>query len=175
MRSVNFRALAFAVLFLLAGKALAQSYTGVNIGGDTGSTQTAAGGYDLRSSGRDIGGASDQFQFAYQQRTGDFDVKVRVEDVTITDAFVQAGLVARGALDANAPFAGVFSSSAQVSAFFEHRQTAGANSAILVPTREFPANYPQMFLRLRRVGNNFTGYGSFDGQTWQQLGSASVT
>jgi hypothetical protein len=175
MRSVNIRALSFVFLFLLAGESLAQVYTGVNIGGDTGSTQAATGGHDLRSAGRDIGGNSDQFHFAYQQRTGDFDVKVRVEDVTITDAFVQAGLVARGGLDANAAFAGVFSSSAQVSAFLEHRQTAGGNSSIIAPPREFPANYPQMFLRLRRVGNTFTGYGSFDGQSWQQLGSASVT
>src|SRR5687767_14767046 len=175
MTRVKIRALALTVLFLFAGRSWAQIYTGVNIGGDTGSTQTATGGHDLRSSGRDIGGASDQFHFAYQQRTGDFDVKVRVEDVTITDAFLQAGLVARGALDANAPFAGVFSSSAQISAFLEHRQTAGANSTIVAPPREFPANYPQMFLRLRRVGNTFTGYGSFDGQSWQQLGSAAVT
>ena len=175
MRSVNIQALAFSVLFLLAGKSLGQSYTGINVGGDTGSTQTATGGHDLRSSGRDIGGNSDQFHFAYQQRTGDFDVKVRVADVTITDAFVQAGLVARGALDANAPFAGVFSSSAQISAFFEHRQNSGGNAAIIAPPLEFSANYPQMFLRLRRVGNTFTGYGSLDGQSWQVLGSATVS
>ena len=32
-----------------------------------------------------------------------------------------------------------------------------------------------MWLRLQRSGNQFTGYGSYDGQAWQQLGTASLT
>ncbi len=35
-------------------------------------------------------------------------------------------------------------------------------------------NYPQTWLRLRRVGNSFTGFASLDGQTWTQLGTAAL-
>lgn len=176
MRSMIARVVWFiATLFFLA-QALAQTYTGTDIGGGpAGSTQVQPGGHDLRSAGRDIGGTADQFHFAYAQRTGDFDVKVRVEEVTITDAFVQAGLIAREGLDVGARFAGVFTSSAQLSAFFESRATVSANAAGVMPATAFPPNYPEMYLRLRRSGNVFTGFASVDGQNWHQIGSASIS
>jgi regulation of enolase protein 1 (concanavalin A-like superfamily) len=175
MRSIVLSAVFLAIQLLAPGILHAQTFTGTSIGGDpSGSTQAQAGGHDLRSAGRDIGGTSDQFHFAYQQRVGDFDVRVRVDDLTITDAFVQAGLMAREGLDASSRFAGVFSSSAQLSAFFESRATASAASQSVSPVTVFPANYPQMFLRLRRAGNVFTGFASMDGQNWQQLGSSTI-
>ena len=36
-------------------------------------------------------------------------------------------------------------------------------------------NYPESWLRLRRSGDKFSGYASFDGQTWEELGSITVT
>jgi hypothetical protein len=38
-----------------------------------------------------------------------------------------------------------------------------------------PVNFPYMWVRLQRVGNVFTGFGSFDGQTWLRLGSATIS
>ena len=38
----------------------------------------------------------------------------------------------------------------------------------------FPANYPNTWLRLNRAGNTFTGFASYDGQMWTQLGSATI-
>jgi len=32
---------------------------------------------------------------------------------------------------------------------------------------EFPVNYPNTWIRLQRVGNEFTGYYSTDGKTWK--------
>lgn len=151
-------------------------YNGTDIGGGpAGATQELPNGYNLRSSGRDIGGAADQFHFAYQQRTGDFDVQVRVQNLTITDAFVQAGLMVREGLDAGSRFAGVFSSSAQLGTFFESRATASAVTQSVAPPAGFRVNYPEMYLRLRRAGNVFTGYASFDGKTWQQAGTSTLT
>lgn len=152
------------------------TYTGLDIGSTGGSTQPLTNGYELRSAGRDIGSASDSFHFAYQQRNGDFDVQVRLENITITDAFVQAGLLAREALDAGSRFVGVFSSSAQIGAFLEFRPTATVPSASVAatPATHFPPNYPQMYLRLRRAGNVFTGYASFDGQIWEPVGTNTL-
>ncbi|HEY1790009.1 MAG TPA: lamin tail domain-containing protein [Verrucomicrobiae bacterium] len=39
----------------------------------------------------------------------------------------------------------------------------------------FPANYPNTWLRLQRVGNTFTGYAGYDGQTWTELGVDTIT
>ena len=152
-----------------------QNFTSIDIGGGTsGNTQALTNGFVLHSAGRDLGGTSDQFRFAYEQRTGNFDVQVRMENVTITDAFVQAGLLAREGLAANSRFAGVFSSSAQIRAFFQSRGTGGVDTQIEAAPGHFPANYPQMYLRLRRAGNDFTGYASFGGNEWREIGSTTL-
>ncbi|MCX6882714.1 MAG: lamin tail domain-containing protein, partial [Verrucomicrobia bacterium] len=93
----------------------------------------------------------------------------------MTDPFVQAGLMARAGLEANAAFAGVFGASPQVGSFFESRASLAANAMTAAPVGGFPVNYPQTWLRLRRAGSAFTGFGSLDGKTWVQLGTATIT
>ena len=56
--------------------------------------------------------------------------------------------------------------------FFEWRDPAGSASST---AGNFPANYPNTWLRLNRVGNTFTGFASYDGQTWTQLGSDTIS
>src|SRR5687767_7541662 len=74
-------------------------YTPLDIGGaSNGLTTAVADGYNLSTRSREIGGTADQFHFAHEERTGDFDVQVRIDGVTITDAFVDAGLMARETL-----------------------------------------------------------------------------
>src|SRR5262249_24553130 len=70
---------------------------------------TAAGnGYDITTRGGEIGGTNDQFTFNYQQRTGDFDVKVRVSGLTLSDTSAKASLMARETLTTNSRYAGAF-------------------------------------------------------------------
>lgn len=153
----------------------AAEYTPVEIGAaEGGDVVSVTGGYAVRGGGAGITSRSDQFHFGYEERSGDFDIRVRVAAVSITDPFVQAGLMARDSLDANAGFGGVFASSAELGCFFESRATVGAPARTEAPSGGFPVNYPQSWLRLRRAGNQFTGYGSFDGEAWQQLGSATL-
>ena len=139
-----------------------------------GAVKAVAGGYDVSGSGGDIAGARDQFQFGYQQKTGDFDVRVRLADLTITDAYVKAGLMARETLQDSSRFAAMFASSAQLGSFFESRAGTGGAATMTAPTVKFPANYPWAWLRLQRSGNDFTGYGSFDGNAWQKLGAVTL-
>jgi hypothetical protein len=154
---------------------VAQPYAPLTVGSGTGDLTAANGGFNVTAAGGEIGGTADQMQFAYERRTNNFDVRVRVAKLSIPDAFVQAGLMAREDLQAGGRFAGVFSSSAQLGAFFESRGTASAASATAAPTGGYPANYPYMWLRLQRSANQFTGFASFDGETWTQLGSVSMT
>ena len=93
----------------------------------------------------------------------------------MTDPFLHAGLMARATLEANAAFAGVFAASPQVGCFFESRASTAANATTATLNGGFPVNYPRTWLRLRRAGNVFTGFASLDGQTWTQLGTATIT
>ncbi|HTG45983.1 MAG TPA: hypothetical protein VK633_15805, partial [Verrucomicrobiae bacterium] len=95
-------------------------------GGSDGAVIPVQNGYDVSSRSRDIGGNNDQFEFGNETRSGNFDVQARLEGITITDPFVQGGLMARESLTPGARFAGVFSSSALLSSFFESRNAASA-------------------------------------------------
>ena len=154
---------------------VAQPFAPQTVGTGSGEITVVTGGFDVTASGGEIGGTADQFHFAYQRRTNNFDIRVRVARLSIPDAFAQAGLMAREDLSGGSRFAGVFSSSAQLGALFESRATASAASSIVAPTGGYPANYPYMWLRLQRSANLFTGFASFDGEIWTQLGSVSIS
>src|SRR5205085_6994339 len=51
-----------------------------------------AGGFDLTAGGTGLNGSgTDQFSFEYAQRSGDFDVKVRLAGLSPSDAWAKAG------------------------------------------------------------------------------------
>ncbi len=126
----------------------------------------------ITSAGLYIGGASDQFNFDYQLQTGNFDVAVRLAALGLSDLWAEAGLMARVTLNANSAFAAALATPGMNGDFFADR-TATAGTA--VTSGSFPVNYPNTWLRLNRVGNVFTGFGSYDGTNWTQLGSATIT
>jgi hypothetical protein len=130
------------------------------------------GGIDLTGSGSGIGGTSDQFTFGYQNYTNDFDLEVRVAALNFASAWTRAGLMARDGFATNASFAGSFATPGPAGCHFESRATVGG-SATMAGT--FPVNYPDTWLRLRRVGNVFDGFASLDGQAWEFLGSTTLT
>ncbi|MDB6039074.1 MAG: hypothetical protein JWM99_2915, partial [Verrucomicrobiales bacterium] len=137
-----------------------------------GSQVFAGNGLNITGAGAAIGGSSDQFQLSYQKRSGDFDVKVRLESLSLSDAWAVAGLMAREDLTTGSRSANVLATPSISGMFFQSRITA--NGAAIV-SGGFPVNYPNTWLRLKRAGNAFSGFGSFDGEHWTQLGTASLT
>ena len=148
-------------------------YTPQGIGNPSplGSIVAAGDGYNVGGGGQNIGGASDQFQFAWRTVSGDFDVAVRLNFFTPTDSFAQAGLMAREDLTAGDRFAAVLATPSINGSYFESRSSAGATAGTSGNLR---VNYPYLWLRLQRATNQFTGFGSYDGSTWQQLGTVSL-
>src|SRR6266540_2380287 len=138
----------------------------------SGSVSIATNGFDVVGGGNDIGSTTDQFQFAYQQRTGNFDVRVRVQALDQIDPWTKAGLMARASLDSNGVFAGILTTPSLVGSFFESRPATGGTASL---GSSIPVNHPYTWLRLQRSANFFTGFASYDGQTWTSLGSLSVT
>ncbi len=128
-------------------------------------------GLMVTGGGADIGGTSDQFQFGYSQRTGNFDIKVRVQSLHFTDPFAEAGLMARESLNANGRFAAALATPSFNGCYFQSRDPADGSAS---SGGSFPVNFPSTWLRLQRSGNVFTGFASYDGQTWTQLGTATI-
>ena len=60
-----------------------------------GTTKATNAGLEIVAGGKDIWGTSDEFRFAHQKQTGDFDVVVSVESLTAPHLYSRAGLMAR--------------------------------------------------------------------------------
>jgi autotransporter-associated beta strand protein len=128
-------------------------------------------GVNISGAGYDIGGTNDQFNFEYQLQTGNFDVAVRLAGLGLSDLMAQAGLMARSSLDTGSPFAAALGTPGINGDFFDYRTTTNGQA---LTAGSFPANYPNTWLRLSRIGNVFTGFGSYDGINWTQLGTATI-
>ena len=115
----------------------------------------------MTTSGGGIGGTADQFSFDYQLLTGDFDLCTRLAGLSPSDPWAKAGLMARETLDAGSRFAAALATPAMSGSFFEWRDPA--NQPEHNAAGAFPPNYPNTWLRLKRAGNTFTGYASYDG------------
>ena len=148
-------------------------YTSEDIGNPAiaSSVNITTNGVDVSSAGNYIGGASDQFNFEYQLQTGNFDVTVCLAGLGLSDLWAQAGLMARASLDAGSPFAATLATPGMNGDCFADRPTT---NGLAVTSGSFPVNYPNTWLRLNRVGNVFTGFGSYDGINWTQLGVVTI-
>ena len=156
------------------GTFITADFTATDIGspGYTSTLVAVNGGYNLTGAGTDFGGTSDQFSLSYQQRSGDFDLAVRVAALKVTDPWAKASLMARETLNANSAFAAAVAAPSTVGSFFESRASAGA-AAVL--SGYFPPSFPHNWLRLKRAANVVTGYASADGQTWVLLGTSTIS
>jgi len=124
-------------------------------------------GVNVSSAGNDIGGTNDQFNFQYQSQNGNFDVTVCLAGLGLSDLWAQAGLMARASLAAGSPFAATLATPGMNGEFFAGRTTT---NGVATASGNFPVNYPNTWLRLNRVGNVFTGFGSYDGINWATRG-----
>ncbi len=151
----------------------ASDYAFVAIGNPTpaGEQVPVGNGYNISGGGAAIGGASDQFQFSYQAQSGNFDVQVRLDLLSLADAWTEAGLMAREDLTDGGRFVAALATPSISGAFFKFREKTNGTASI---TGQFPANYPNTWLRLKRSGNILVGYASFDGRSWTQLGTVTV-
>ncbi len=155
-------------------KFTATPYLSLDIGNSTITSVVTivSNGVDILAAGSGIGdGPSDQFNFNSLARTGDFDVSLRLANLGLSDVFAKAGLMAREKLTVGSRFAASFATPSMAGDFFEWRDPAGIASS---KTGNFPANFPNSWLRLKRAGNVFSGYASYDGLAWTQLGGATI-
>lgn len=136
-------------------------------------------GIDIMAGGADIWGIKDEFNFAYLQETGDFDVVTRIESLAAANLYTKAGIMAREDLSADCRhiYFQVFSdnnprNNNNGGYEFQYRQVKAGEMKAIYPANskgipEFPVKYPDVWVRLQRVKNDFTGFYSSDGNVWK--------
>jgi endonuclease/exonuclease/phosphatase family metal-dependent hydrolase/regulation of enolase protein 1 (concanavalin A-like superfamily) len=151
--------------------ALPSGWTSGDIGavGAAGSATYASGRFAIAGSGRDIWDTSDEFRFIYRALSGNGEVIARVETVQHTDAWTKAGVMMRESLNANARHASMFVSAGKGLAFQRRTATGQTSSHTSGGTGTAPG-----WVRLTRIGNDFTAYRSVDGLTWTTVGTVTV-
>ncbi len=153
-----------------------------------GSARPVETGWDLIAGGVDIWEKADQFHFVFQDISGAFDIAVRVESFTPAHLYSKAGLMIRESLKAESAhlmffvFADNEPRNNNLGAYeLQFRSAAGADCQAIYPAvrppaaPEFPAAYPDSWLRLARRGNQFSALASTDGKTWKRYAEQVLT
>jgi len=144
-----------------------------------GKTVVLSDGLEITAGGADVWGTQDEFRFAWFENSGDFDLFARIESLTAPHLYTKAGLMARENLMSSCRhiFFQVFPNNDarhnnNGGYEFQYRDQNGGEMKAIYPAGtdgnpEFPVNYPNTWIRLKRTGNDFTGYYSADGTTWK--------
>jgi len=176
----------FFGLFLLSGTIMAQSlkkFKSADIGNPAlkGETHFLEPGVDVTAGGDDIWMNADQFHFVYEQFSGDFDCRVRLESLEKSHLYAKAGLMAREDLTPGSrhlyflAFPNNDKRNKNRSGYeFQYRLQSDKESKAIYPSltdtvaqAAYPISYPNGWIRLKRAGNNFSAFTSADGRSWK--------
>ncbi|HUS36618.1 MAG TPA: hypothetical protein VM680_14795 [Verrucomicrobiae bacterium] len=152
-------------------------------------------GFDLFNGGIQQRSEYDEATFVGQEVPGNFDVKVRVDYVEPAGAGAKAGIMIRENLDENRPRpldptepsqafsrylelavrapASVFGEPDSNHHIFQRATFGGFDTLELTVTNDAAPAFPNAWLRVERIGNEFKMYRGVDGATWQQIGGAT--
>ena len=147
-------------------------WTASDIGAPTlsgNATQPSASALSIDAAGVDVWGASDQFHFVYQPIAGDVEIVARVDSLTATNPFANAGVMIRASLNANAAHAYAASTSAN-GVYLRRRLAAGATSSSVAGAKVAAP----VWVRAVRSGTLVTAYSSTNGTTWTTIGSVTL-
>lgn len=176
------------IIFAQAKPVSLKKLKSVDIGNPSiaGSTKITDNKLILNAGGADIWNKRDEFRFAYIQQSGDFDLISKVESLTDPHLYTKAGLMVREELteDSRHIYFMVFPNNKPRNKNnggyeYQYRMEKGGESKAIYPSKfegtpEFPVNYPETWIRLKRVGNEFTGFYSPDSSTWKPFASFTL-
>ncbi len=158
------------------------SLTGLDLGAPRLFGKKTQSGTDIEiiAGGADIWGTRDECHFACAQVTGDFELSVRLDSLSMADVYTKAGLMLRASLDAGAEHAMLLAfgdnqprNKNNGGLEFQYRECANRESVGIYPPQplpvqpDFPVNFPNVWLKLIRKDGTITGQNSRDGKTWR--------
>jgi hypothetical protein len=130
-----------------------------------GSTTCSAGTCTVRAGGIDIWNTSDQFHFIYQQITGDVDIALRVQSISLANAWSKIGVMIRESLTAGSRHGFALVSAARGYGFETRIDPGGFSNALSALTGVAPG-----WVRLVRTGSRVEAFRSTNGTTWTSMG-----
>jgi uncharacterized repeat protein (TIGR01451 family) len=147
---------------------LPSPWVDTDVGGPSpaGAASYNGGVFTVQGSGADIWGTSDQFHYVYQPVSGNGTLVARVTSQSNTSSNAKAGIMFKQSttagdsyiLIAAAPGGGI-------------KVQYAFNGSVTGPTLTFP----DVWMKLTRVGNVFTAYVSPDGVTWTNVFHKTIT
>jgi regulation of enolase protein 1 (concanavalin A-like superfamily) len=163
--------LLFAACRIVSAQSLPSPWINTSVGAPTlaGSAAYASGVFTIDGAGTDIWGTSDQFQFVYQQVSGDVEIVARVRGVTNQHPWAKVGVMIRATLAGNSAHAHALVSAAN-GVHFQRRPTAGGQSSSTAAS----TSLPPAWVKAVRSGNSVTTYWSANGSSWTTIGSVTL-
>jgi len=140
-----------------------------------GNTTFALGRYTISGGGEDIWSNGDQFQFAYVELRGDFNIQGRIAQRAWTPAqrWGKGGLMCRQDLSTRSRYVFVHDNPSPDGSRLARRTDHGGDNN-QEPWTAGDGQHPS-WLRLNRSGNTIRGYYSNNGTGWTQFGGAAGT
>ncbi|WP_162071377.1 hypothetical protein [Lentimonas sp. CC10] len=128
---------------------------------------TVDGRYVLYSKGTGVG-SSDRHGFFFQDFTGNFSIVTRVHSVEAGKIGVQV----RESLEGAAPMHWGYAQSSANYRVYSRTEASGGLS--LTPHIPRYKSFPDVYLKMERIGSRFTVYRSSDGENWMPMGDATI-
>jgi YVTN family beta-propeller protein len=145
--------------------------------GFVGSNNASSGTYTVKGSGADIWDATQQLRLVYTTMVGDGRITARVATLANTHQGAKAGVMIRETIASNSRYAlmGITNNGIE---FIGRNSNLGANffyqtsgNGAGVPPSPPPTLGVPIWVRLTRLGTNFTAEYSANGTTWTQTGT----
>jgi glucose/arabinose dehydrogenase/regulation of enolase protein 1 (concanavalin A-like superfamily) len=132
----------------------------------SGSASYANGVYTVNGAGTDIYGTSDQFNYAYQPVNGNGTLIARVTSQTNTSSNAKAGIMFKQSTTAGSSYILIAAApGGGIKVQYNFNGSIGGGTF----------TFPNVWMKLTRVGNQFTAYVSADGVNWTQVVSKTLT
>ena len=172
--------LSTALLIALAGNAFGQTVPAggwtedATVGANTtpgGSVSPEAGTYEVTGNGWDIDQQADGFQYLYKELVGDGSMSACVVDNgTGSSLWAKGGVMVRQSTDDNSQHAFTCITGGEGGgAAFQQRTSVGGTQGSFSSLTGGPYA-PPYWVRIDRVGNDFSSFISEDGEDWTQAG-----
>ncbi len=146
-----------------------------------GATLVAGNAVSITAGGADIWNGRDEFHFACAEAGGNFSMTARLDGLDMADPYTKAGIMLRAGAGAGAPHVMLLAfgdsrtrGKNNGGVEFQWRQKTAEACTGIYPTPplakepEFPANFPNLWLRLMRRENGFEALVSKDGAMWRR-------
>jgi endoglucanase len=134
-----------------------------------GQYSASTGIWTVSGGGTGIGGTSDQFNYLWEDYTGDGNLIAEVTSLQDTNSGAGAGIMFRGDTGAGTAFAGVVVTPGGVNFEWRSFNNGSVNSV------QVAGIVPPVWVMLTRVGGSgFSGYYSMDGTNWTEIGTAQT-